>query len=141
MAAVDAVFAGRESARRRRARVQQDVWRSSRGSPSAHAAQRSETITLREGDRLMRDIGVGLDAARRAAAADRRRRRNLRSLRRRSRHACASFARWTTAAVRQRTASGTLIAMAEAIVASLKSEEEAGKTSTSPRPRGSARAA
>ena len=65
LAEVETVFAGRESARREAAqKAQQDVLAQlTRLAERARRASEAETITLREGDRLMRDIGLGLDAS------------------------------------------------------------------------------
>jgi hypothetical protein len=133
LAAVDAAFTARETARHEAAaKVQQDLAaRLQRLCDRARRFSEAESITLREGDRLMRDIGTGLDDAGRgegreiADAADRLRKLQeqvaprVRELR--------DMDEWRRFANAQRQEQ--LIAMAEAIVASLKSDAETGKES------------
>ncbi|HVW05678.1 MAG TPA: DUF349 domain-containing protein [Vicinamibacterales bacterium] len=132
--AVDAVWAERDAARDAEAGKarQEALTHLQRLTERARRVSEAETITLREGERLMRDITAGLDAATqtgtnhdldRAAAGLRTlqetiapRVRELREL-----------DEWRRFANAQRQEQ--LITMAEAIVTSLKAEEEAGKTS------------
>jgi hypothetical protein len=132
--AVEQGFAARDAARREAAgKIQHDaVAKLQRLCERAKRAAEADAITLREGDRLMRDIGVGLDDAARAEAsreigdaADRLRTLQeqvaprVRELR--------DMDEWRRFANAQRQEQ--LIAMAEAIVASLKSDTEAGRDS------------
>ncbi|MGE5835723.1 MAG: DUF349 domain-containing protein, partial [Acidobacteriota bacterium] len=134
LSAVEQAFAAREVARREAAvKAQQDVVSQlHRLAERARRAAEADTITLREGDRLMRDIGAGLqevDPARREvtremedAAA------KLRSLQEKVAPRVRELREmddWRRFANAQRQEQ--LIAMAEAIVASLKSDEEASK--------------
>lgn len=92
----------------------------------------ADTVTLREGDRLLRDIGTGLEILAKIdvtreikEAAD-----ALRSLQEKVAprvHELREMDEWRRFANAQRQEQ--LIAMAEAIVASLKAEAESGKTS------------
>ena len=120
---------------KRAAKAQQDVVdQLQRLAERARRAAEAETITLREGDRLMRDIGAGLEAL--DASVGNRRARSTRP-----RRSCARLQEKVAPRVRElremddwrRFANAQrqeqLIAMAEAIVASLKTDEEAGKTS------------
>jgi len=104
----------------------------------AKRASDAETITLREGDRLMRDLGAAIDEGSKAASAKTATKSKdledtiarLRELqgaiapRVRELREMDEWRRFANAQQQER-----LIAMATAIVASLKSEEEAGKTS------------
>jgi hypothetical protein len=130
---VEQTFAERDTARREAAaKAQQDLsGRLQRLCDRARRFSEAESITLREGDRLMRDIGTGLEDAGRAEgrenadAADRLRKLQeqvaprVRELR--------DMDEWRRFANAQRQEQ--LIAMAEAIVASLKSDAETGKES------------
>ncbi|HUL73346.1 MAG TPA: DUF349 domain-containing protein [Vicinamibacterales bacterium] len=134
LAAVDTALAAREAARRDAvAKAQQDVVAHlQRLAERTRRACEAESITLREGDRLMRDINAGLDeisrveatrdiedAARKVRALQEQVAPRVRELR--------EMDDWRRFANAQRQEQ--LIAMAEAIVASLKSEEETGKSS------------
>jgi hypothetical protein len=99
----------------------------------ARRVMEAEAITLREGDRLMRDIVAGLaeptDATPEVADAA----RALRALQEKVAprvHDMREMDEWRRFANAQRQEQ--LIAMAEAIVLSLKNEAEAGKTSDLP---------
>ena len=138
LTAVETAMAAREAARdqaRREAlqRAQEHaVAQIQRLSERARRAVEADTITLREGDRLMRDIRTGIDEAGRVEATSditeaiaklvalqeqvAPRVRELREM-----------DEWRRFANAQRQEQ--LIAMAEAIVASLKTEAEAGKES------------
>jgi hypothetical protein len=94
----------------------------------------ADTVTLREGERLMRDLRAGLDAIARADAATGPSKeiddagRALRALQEALAprvHDLREMDEWRRFANGQQQEQ--LIAMAEAIVASLKSDEEAGK--------------
>ena len=139
LSAVEQAFAAREVAKREAAvKAQQDVVSQlHRLAERARRAAEADTITLREGDRLMRDIGGGLqevDPARREvtremedAAA------KLRSLQEKVAPRVRELREmddWRRFANAQRQEQ--LIAMAEAIVASIKSDEEASKQSDLP---------
>ncbi len=134
LAAVDAALGARDAARRDAvAKAQHDVVAHlHRLAERARRASDAESITLREGDRLMRDINTGLDeigrvestreiedAVGKLRAVQEKVAPRVRELR--------EMDDWRRFANAQRQEQ--LIAMAEAIVASLKSEEEAGKTS------------
>jgi hypothetical protein len=166
---VDQAFAAREDARQQAAaKAQQDlVGRLQRLIDRTARASEAETVTLREGDRLMRDIGLALDEATKSSsrkdeatksssrkdeaaksssrrdestksAADKRepnpdleaavsRLREQQSAiapRVRELREMDEWRRFANAQQQER-----LIAMAAAIVASLKSDEETGKTS------------
>jgi hypothetical protein len=99
----------------------------------ARRAAEAEAITLREGERLLRDIVAGLgevtDSTPEIADAV----KALRALQEKVAprvHELREMDEWRRFANAQRQEQ--LIAMAEAIVASLKSEEEAGRTSDLP---------
>jgi hypothetical protein len=98
----------------------------------ARRVSEAETITLREGERLMRDITAGLDAAAQTGASHDvdRAASALRTLQETIAprvHELRELDEWRRFANAQRQEQ--LISMAEAIVASLKVEEEAGKAS------------
>jgi hypothetical protein len=139
IAAVSQTLAGREAARetaraeeaakahQTRAAVLQRL------TERARRASEAESVTLREGDRLMRDIVTALseptdataeiaDAAKALRAMQEKVAPRVRELR--------EMDDWRRFANAQRQEQ--LIAMAEAIVASLKAEEEATKTSDLP---------
>lgn len=133
LSAVETAFTARDAARKEAlARAQQDVvGQLVRLAERAKRAADAETITLREGDRLMRDIGTGLDvigkvessrdideAAKRLRELQEQVAPRVRELR--------EMDDWRRFANAQRQEQ--LIAMAEAIVKSLKADEEAGKT-------------
>ena len=141
LAAVGEAFAARETARQEAAaKAQQDlVGRLQRMADRAKRASDAETITLREGDRLMRDLGAAIEEGSKAASAKTAaetskdledtivRLRELQGAiapRVRELREMDEWRRFANAQQQER-----LIAMATAIVASLKSEEEAGKTS------------
>jgi hypothetical protein len=131
--AVDQVFRERETAKAaENAEARQNVvTQLQRLTERASKAAEAETITLREGERLMRDIAAAVEAAGSTpareieqaltalAAAQERVAPRVRELR--------EMDEWRKFANAQRQEQ--LISMAEAIVASLKAEEEAGKTS------------
>jgi hypothetical protein len=131
---VEAAFAARDAARREAlAKAQQDVVAQlTRLAERAKRAAEAETITLREGDRLMRDIGAGLDVIARVESS-----RDIDDAAKRLRELQEQVAPrvrelremddWRRFANAQRQEQ--LIAMAEAIVKSLKTDEEASKTS------------
>ena len=134
LGAVEAALAARDAARRDAvAKAQHDVVAHlQRLAERARRASDAESITLREGDRLMRDINAGLDeisrvestreiddAAGKLRALQEKVAPRVRELR--------EMDDWRRFANAQRQEQ--LIAMAEAIVASLKSDDEAGKTS------------
>jgi hypothetical protein len=134
LAEVDRVFAAREAARQaaadeaRRAaltQVQRLVERTRRVADA-------ETVTLREGDRLMRDIVTGIDVAHRAPSSTEldRATAELRALQETVAprvHELRQLDEWRRFANAQRQEQ--LITMAEAIVGSIKAEEEAGPPS------------
>lgn len=138
LATVDQAFAAREAARQEAAaKANQDLLgRLQRLIERTARASEAETVTLREGDRLMRDIGAGLEESSKISEA---------SAHRADIEAAASKLRELQAAIAPRVRElremdewrrfanaqqqERLIAMAAAIVASLKSDEEAGKTS------------
>ena len=130
-----AAFAGarRRAPRGASRKAQQDVVGAAAAAGRARATRvaEAETITLREGDRLMRDIGAGLDdvgTRRRRRARSTRRADRLRALQEKVAPRVRELREmddWRRFANAQRQEQ--LIAMAEAIVASLKSDEEAGK--------------
>ncbi len=145
LTAVSDGFAARETARQEAAaKTQQDlVGRLQRMIDRAKRASDAETITLREGDRLMRDLTAAIDEATRGASKHDGPRvvakpsKDLEDAVTRLRELQAAIAprvrelremdewrRFANAQQQER-----LIAMATAIVASLKAEEEAGKTS------------
>lgn len=98
----------------------------------AKRASEADTITLREGDRLMKDIGAGLDLANKAENA-REIQEAVEGLRKLQEQVAPRVRElremddWRRFANAQRQEQ--LIAMAEAIVASLKAEAEQGKES------------
>jgi hypothetical protein len=148
LAVVDQALAARDAARQEAAvKAQQDlVGRLQRLIDRTARATEAETVTLREGDRLMRDIGLALDEV--TKSLSRKDEATKSSLRKepspdldaaltRLREQQATIAprvrelremdewrRFANAQQQER-----LIAMAAAIVASLKSDEEAAKTS------------
>ena len=134
LAGVDQAFDARESARRDAvARARQDrVNQLLRLAERARRAAEAETVTLREGDRLMRDINTGLDEIGRGemtreieeAAAKLRSLQEQVAPRVRELREMDDWRRFANAQRQEQ-----LIAMAEAIVASLKSDDETGKTS------------
>ena len=139
LAAIEQAFEAKETARREAAtRAQQDVVNQlQRLAERARRAAEAETITLREGDRLMRDIGAGLqelDGNRREVTRDMEEAAaKLRALQEKVAPRVRELREmddWRRFANAQRQEQ--LIAMAEAIVASLKTDEEAGKPSDLP---------
>ena len=139
LAAIEQAFTAKEAAKREAAvRAQQDVVNQlQRLAERARRAAEAETITLREGDRLMRDIGAGLqelDASRRETTRDMEEAAaKLRALQEKVAPRVRELREmddWRRFANAQRQEQ--LIAMAEAIVASLKTDEEAGKPSDLP---------
>lgn len=139
LSAVDQAFAAREAAKAEAAaKAQQDlVARLHRLIERTARTVEAETVTLREGDRLMRDIGGALDDASKGAAHRGGATSDLEAAVTRLRELQSAVAprvlelremdewrRFANAQQQER-----LIAMAAAIVASLKSEEEAGKPS------------
>jgi hypothetical protein len=144
LAAVESALAARDAARKEAAtKAQQDlVGRLQRLIERTVRATEAETVTLREGERLMRDISAALEDGTKAAAtkpdsASPEVARDLDAALARLRELQGTIAprvrelremdewrRFANAQQQER-----LIAMASAIVASLKSEEEAGKTS------------
>jgi hypothetical protein len=134
LSAVDAALAARDAARRQAvAKAQQDVaTHLQRLAERTRRACEAESITLREGDRLMRDINAGLDEISRVDATREidEAARKLRTLQEQVAPRVRELREmddWRRFANAQRQEQ--LIAMAEAIVASLKSEDETGKTS------------
>jgi len=136
LAAVDAAFTARETARHEAAaKAQQDLaGRLQRLCERARRFSEADTITLREGDRLMRDIGTGLEDAGRESSRDLREIGDAADRLRKLQEQVAPRVRelrdmdeWRRFANAQRQEQ--LIAMAEAIVASLKSDVETGKES------------
>jgi hypothetical protein len=98
----------------------------------ARRVSEADTITLREGERLMRDIAAGLEAASHAGASSHLEAAvaSLRSLQEAVAprvHELRELDEWRRFANAQRQEQ--LIGMAEAIVASLKADEEAAKES------------
>ncbi len=134
LSAVDQVFADREAARRAEAdeAVRAMVVQISRLGDRAKRVADAETITLREGERLMRDVTAALETAGRAGtspdleAAVKRLRDLQEQVAPRVRE-LRELDEWRRFANAQRQEQ--LITMAEAIVASLEAEEEAGKPS------------
>jgi hypothetical protein len=132
--AVEEVFAGRDAARRdAAARTQHELLQQfQRLIERAARISEADTVTLREGDRLMRDIKTALDALPAGDAGrdlDRAASR-LRSLQEEVAprvHELREMDEWRRFANAQQQEK--LIAMAEAIVASLRAEEAAGKES------------
>jgi hypothetical protein len=139
LTAVDQAFAAKEAARRDAAlKAQQDVVSHlQRLAERARRAAEADSITLREGDRLLRDIGAGLqdvDGSRREVTREMDEAASkLRALQEKVAPRVRELREmddWRRFANAQRQEQ--LIAMAEAIVASLKSDEEAGKASDLP---------
>ena len=137
--AVEQAFAAKEAARRDAAlKAQQDVVSQlQRLAERARRAAEADTITLREGDRLLRDIGAALqeiDGSRREVTREMDEAASkLRALQEKVAPRVRELREmddWRRFANAQRQEQ--LIAMAEAIVASLKSDEESGKTSDLP---------
>jgi len=132
--AVGQVFTGRDAkVREAAARAQQDLAAGfQRLVERAARVAEADTITLREGERLMRDIKAGLDAVASAdashdlQAATNRLRRLQEQVAPRVRD-LREMDEWRRFANGQQQEK--LIAMAEAIVASLKADEDAGKES------------
>jgi hypothetical protein len=134
LSAVGEGFAAREAAQREAAlKVQQDaVTRVQRLVDRAKRATEADAVTLREGERLMRDISTGLEEVSRAEngrdmqeAVGR-----LRTLQEKVAprvHELREMDEWRRFANAQQQEQ--LIAMAEAIVASLKSDMETSKDS------------
>jgi hypothetical protein len=135
---VAAAFAERAAERQRAAgaaldAARQDVVRRLRRLiDRATRAAEADTITLREGDRLMRDISTGLDGAG-AVSANREIDEAIAQLRDLQQQVAPrvrelrEMDEWRRFANAQRQEQ--LIAMAEAIVASLTADEQAGKES------------
>ena len=99
----------------------------------ARRAAEAEAITLREGERLLRDIMTGLGESSESTPEIADAVKTLRGLQEKIAprvHELREMDEWRRFANAQRQEQ--LIAMAEAIVASLKSEEEGGKTSDLP---------
>jgi hypothetical protein len=132
--AVEAAFVARDQARREALhKAQQDVaGQLARLAERARRAAEAETITLREGDRLMRDIRTGLDQMSRVesskdvedAARSLREWQEKVAPRVRELREMDDWRRFANAQRQEQ-----FIAMAEAIVKSLKSDEEAGTAS------------
>src|SRR5579862_1550723 len=137
LAAVDQAFAAREAAKRDAAiKAQQDfAGRLQRLTDRAKRSAEADQITLREGERLMRDIAAGLDEASRSGStreideAVERLRAVQHTLAPRVRE-LRDMDEWRRFANAQQQEQ--LIAMAEAIVLSLKNEDETGKPSDLP---------
>jgi hypothetical protein len=137
--AVEQAFAAKEASKREAAaKAQQDVVNQLlRLAERARRAAEADAITLREGDRLMRDIGAGLqevDGSRREVTLEMEEAASkLRALqekvapRVRELREMDDWRRFANAQQQEK-----LIAMAEAIVLSLKSDEEGSKTSDLP---------
>jgi hypothetical protein len=135
---VAAGFAARVAERQRAAEAALDaarqdvVSRLRRLTDRARRAAEADTITLREGDRLMRDISTGLDGAG-AVSANREIEEAIAQLRDLQQQVAPrvrelrEMDEWRRFANAQRQEQ--LIAMAEAIVASLTADEQAGKES------------
>jgi hypothetical protein len=151
LAVVDQALAARDAARKEAAvKAQQDlVGRLQRLIDRTARATEAETVTLREGDRLMRDIGLALAEATKASSHGDE---ATKSLSRKDEAAKSPELDAAVARLREQQATiaprvrelremdewrrfanaqqqERLIAMAAAIVASLKSDEEAAKTS------------
>lgn len=134
-ATLDAREAARETERREAAeRAQQTVIAQlTRLSERARRVSEADTITLREGDRLMRDIGAGLEDAARLETSSREVGEAAAALRALQEKVAPRVRElremddWRRFANAQRQEQ--LIAMAEAIVTSLKAEAEQGKES------------
>jgi hypothetical protein len=134
LAAVQLAFDARETAAREQAiKAQQEAAaRLQRLAERASRAVEAEAMTLREGERLMRDIAAGLDEGAHADSskdiqdASARLRSLLEKVAPRVRE-LREMDEWRRFANAQQQEQ--LIAMAEAIVASLKTEDETGKAS------------
>lgn len=134
LAAVGAAFAAREAAAREAAHKAQEemVARLRQLAERAKHATAAEALTLREGERLMRDLAAGLDDAARGESnkdvqetcAELRRLQTQIAPRVRELREMDEWRRFANAQQQEK-----LIAMAEAIVASLKSDMESGKES------------
>lgn len=130
--AVDQVFVGRQADRDAAVEAAREAMATQlrRLSERARRVADAEAITLREGDRLMRDITAGLDAATGAgsskgldeAASELRDLQAKVAPRVRELREMDDWRRFANAQRQEQ-----LITMAEAIVASLKADEEAGK--------------
>ncbi|MGE3343996.1 MAG: DUF349 domain-containing protein [Vicinamibacterales bacterium] len=133
LAVVSRAFEAREAAAREtaeKARLDM-VTKLQRLAERARRVAEAEAITLREGERLMRDIKTALDEAAAAegkdladAAAELRAQQEKVAPRVKELRDMDEWRRFANAQQQEQ-----LIAMAEAIVASLKADEEAGKTS------------
>jgi hypothetical protein len=130
--AVEQVFAGRQAERDAAAEAAREAAAAQlrRLIERARRVAEAETITLREGDRLMRDIVAGLDVAARAGSSKSldETANELRELQGKVAPRVRELREmddWRRFANAQRQEQ--LITMAEAIVASLKADEEAGK--------------
>jgi hypothetical protein len=133
---VERALAARETERREAEQRARDefVTKVQRLADRAKRAAEAESITLREGERLMRDIGAGLDEIHKSDIKDSKdlddAARALRALqelvapRVRELRELDDWRRFANGQQQEQ-----LIAMAEAIVTSLKSDDEAGKTS------------
>jgi hypothetical protein len=134
LAAVGAAFAARESAEREAARKAHDefVGRLRQLSERSRHATEADALTLREGERLMRDLTAAVDETGhleptkdlQEIAAELRRHREQIAPRVRELREMDEWRRFANAQQQEK-----LIAMAEAIVASLKSDMETGKES------------
>jgi hypothetical protein len=140
LVAVGQSFIAREQARREaELKTQRDhVAQLDRLAERAKRFHEAETVTLREGDRLMRDIAAGLETVSRGEGArEGRDSREIEEAASRLRalqetvaprvHELREMDEWRRFANAQRQEQ--LIAMAEAIVASLKADMESGKES------------
>ena len=134
-ATIDARESAREAERREAAaRAQQGALAQLvRLAERARRVSEADTVTLREGDRLMRDIGTGLDEAARLESSSREIGEAAAALRALQEKVAPRVRElremddWRRFANAQRQEQ--LIAMAEAIVTSLKAETEQGKES------------
>lgn len=133
LSVVSRAFEAREAAARETAaKARQDmVTRLQRLAERAKRVAEAEAVTLREGERLMRDITTALDEAGSAegkdladAVAALRAQQEAVAPRVKELRDMDEWRRFANAQQQEQ-----LIAMAEAIVASLKADEEAGKTS------------
>ncbi len=136
LAAVGQAFQAREAGRREAAdKARQDlVGRLQRLAERCRRVVEADAITLREGDRLMRDVVAALDEASHAGDQDRRDKdidEAARALRTLQEQVAPRIRELRELDDWRRFANGQqqeqFIAMAEAIVSSLKSDEEAGK--------------
>jgi hypothetical protein len=123
---VGAAFAAREDAEReaQRKTLEERLARLQQLADRARHAAETETMTLREGERLMRDLKAGMDEADADAFAELRRLQEKIAPRVRELREMDEWRRFANAQQQEK-----LIAMAEAIVASLKSDMESGKES------------